>query len=188
MKNKFTIMRRLRDQRAARRERERPKAVCSAFFGPTARVAVDWSPGGQLRGMTVELDHIWWGRLSRGAARQGVESKVMMALDDHFTAIWDDDALRVTFAKDTCPASAYGSGNSMLDERVRLIALSVAEDLSRLRAGRKCAEMVIDEQAIEGIEHVLAGLAAGDLRFVAARTGQLVRGVRDSLEAAKENA
>lgn len=176
MKNKLNVMGRLR----ARKERERPFAVGSAIFGTGSLVAVDRSPAGEFRGMTITVDHPKW---SREADRRHAESQVMRLLDSHLIANWDDEAGRVTFTKGTCPALAYGPGSSVLDERIRVVALSVVEDLSRLRAGRKGAELVIDAQAIEGIEHVLAGLAAGDLRFVAARTGQLVRGVRDSLEA-----
>jgi hypothetical protein len=90
----------------------------------------------------------------------------------------------VVFTKGTCPALAYGPGGSVLEESVRLLALSVAEDLFRLRSSGKGAELVIDEQAIEGLEHVLSGLARGDLRFVAARSAQLVRGIRESLATA----
>lgn len=182
---KLSILQRRSRRRQARDERQRPFSVGSAVFGVGSLVAVDWSPGGELRGMTVTFSHPKW---SYEATRRQAELEVARHLSPHLRADWEVDAGRVTFTKAECPAMAYGVSygldGSVLEERVRLLALSVAEDLSQLRRGRKAAELVIDEQAVEGLEHVLSGLARGDLRFVAARSAQLVRGLRDSLATA----
>lgn len=178
---KLSILRMPHSRSAARRERERPFAVGAAVFDAKSLVAVDNSPGGEFRGMTVTIDHPRW---SSEAEQRRAESQVARLLDAHLHAEWDLDAGRVTFTKGTCPALAYGPGGSVLEERVRLLALNVAEDLFRLRSSGKGAELVVDAQAIEGLEHVLSGLARGDLRFVAARFAQLVRGLRDSLATA----
>lgn len=172
----------LRAKRAVRSERERPFAVASAIFGPTALVGVERSPDG-LRSLTMVLDPRVVSKMSSAAERHRAEIAVARALGAHMRADWDLQADRVTFTRVKCPLLAYGSLDSLLEERVRLLALSVVEDLSLLRQGRKAAELVIDEQAIEGIEHVLEGLARGDLQFVSVRAAQLVRGVRASIAA-----